>query len=89
LIDDEVTLQANRKGFLKLQLRPRRLADVSAIDTTTEIFGETYDSPIVIASTGSNRAFHPDGEVAVSKAAKAGNHLQILSSVATTQSRTP
>jgi 4-hydroxymandelate oxidase len=83
-IDDEVTLQANRKGFLKFQLRPRRLADVSAIDTTTEIFGETYDSPIVIAPTGSNRAFHLDGEVAVSKAAKAGNHLQILSSIATT-----
>jgi 4-hydroxymandelate oxidase len=33
----------------------------------------------VIAPTGSNRAFHPEGEVAVARAAKAGNHLQILS----------
>ena len=83
-IDDEVTLRANREGFLKFQLRPRRLIDVSTIDMTTEILGETYDSPIVIAPTGGNRAFHPDGEVAVAKAAKTGNHLQILSSGATT-----
>ena len=27
-IDDEVTLRANREGFLKFQLRPRRLNDV-------------------------------------------------------------
>jgi isopentenyl diphosphate isomerase/L-lactate dehydrogenase-like FMN-dependent dehydrogenase len=83
-IDDEVTLRANREGFVKFQLRPRRLVDVSAIDMTTEILGVTYDSPIVIAPTSSNRAFHSDGEVAVAKAARAGNHLQILSTVATT-----
>ena len=83
-IDDEVTLRANREGFLKFQLRPRRLVDVSAIDMTVDIFGARYDSPIVIAPTSSNRAFHPDGEVAVAKAARAGNHLQMLSTVATT-----
>ena len=83
-IDDEMTLRANREGFLKFQLRPRRLVDVSTVDTTTEILGATCDNPIVIAPTGSNRTFHADGEVAVAKAAKAGNHLQILSSGATT-----
>jgi len=83
-IDDEVTLRANREGFLKFQLRPRRLVDMSVIDTTTELLGATYDNPIVIAPTGSNRTFHPDGEIAVAKAARAGNHLQILSSGATT-----
>jgi 4-hydroxymandelate oxidase len=82
--DDEVTLRANREGFLKFQLRPRRLVDVGIVDMTTDVFGAKYDSPIVIAPTGSNRAFHPDGEVAVAKAAKGGNHLQILSSGATT-----
>ena len=56
-IDDEVTLRANREGFLKFQLRPRRLVDVSMIDMTVEIFGAKYDNPIVIAPTGSNRAF--------------------------------
>jgi 4-hydroxymandelate oxidase len=66
-IDDEMTLRANREGFLKFQLRPRRLVDVSTVDTTTEILGATYDNPIVIAPTGSNRTFHADGEVAVER----------------------
>src|SRR5258707_774744 len=82
--DDEMTLRANREGFRKLELRPRRLVDVSKIDMSAEILGAKYDSPIVIAPAGSNRAFHPDAEVAVAKAAKLGNHLQILSTVATT-----
>jgi isopentenyl diphosphate isomerase/L-lactate dehydrogenase-like FMN-dependent dehydrogenase len=51
---------------------------------SADILGVSYDSPIVIAPAGSNRAFHADAEVAVAKAAKAGNHLQILSTVATT-----
>jgi 4-hydroxymandelate oxidase len=83
-VDDELTLRANREGFRKFELRPRRLTDVSKIDMSADILGITYDSPIVIAPTGSNRAFHPDAEVAVAKAAKAGNHLQILSTVANT-----
>jgi 4-hydroxymandelate oxidase len=82
--DDDVTVRANREGFEKFQLRPRRLVDVSKLDTSVTVFGEKYDSPIVICPTGSNRAFHPDGEIAVAKAAKGGNHLQILSTVATT-----
>jgi isopentenyl diphosphate isomerase/L-lactate dehydrogenase-like FMN-dependent dehydrogenase len=78
-IDDEVTLRANREGFLKFQLRPRRLNDVSKVDMSIELFGAKYDSPIFICPTGGNKFFHPDGEVAVAKAARAGNHLQILS----------
>jgi isopentenyl diphosphate isomerase/L-lactate dehydrogenase-like FMN-dependent dehydrogenase len=83
-VDDEVTLRANREGFQKFQLRPRRLVDVGRLDTRMELFGETYGSPIVVSPTGSNRAFHEDGEVAVSRAARAGNHLTMLSTVATT-----
>ncbi|MDI1283804.1 MAG: alpha-hydroxy acid oxidase [Reyranella sp.] len=82
-IDDEATLRANRDGFQKFQLRPRRLIDVSKLDLRMELFGRTYASPIVIAPTASNRAFHEDGELAVSRAARTGNHLQMLSTVAT------
>src|SRR5215472_3228664 len=66
--DDEATLRANREAFGKFHLRPRRLIDVAAIDMTTELFGARFGSPIAIAPTGSNRAFHPDGEVAVARA---------------------
>jgi 4-hydroxymandelate oxidase len=82
-VDDEVTLRANRAGFQKFQLLPRRLIDVSKIDMRTDILGATYDSPIFICPTSSNKAFHPDGEIAVAKAAQKGNHLQMLSTVAT------
>src|SRR5258707_13884660 len=78
-IDDEVTLRANREDFLKFQLMPRRLNDVSKVDTSIELFGTRYDSPIFVCPTGGNQFFHPDGELAVAKAARAGNHLQILS----------
>ncbi len=79
-IDDEVTLRANREGFLKFQLRPRRLVDVSKVDMSTDILGVKYASPIIVAPVGGQVSFHPDGEIAVAKAAKAGDHLQILSS---------
>jgi isopentenyl diphosphate isomerase/L-lactate dehydrogenase-like FMN-dependent dehydrogenase len=83
-IDDEVTLRANRRGFLKFQLRPRRLIDVETLDLRMELFGQTYASPIVLAPTGSNRAFHEDGELAVARAARKSDHLQMFSTVATT-----
>jgi 4-hydroxymandelate oxidase len=81
-IDDEVTLRANREGFLQFQLRPRRLNDVSKVDMSIDLFGTKYDSPIFVCPTGGNKFFHPDGEVAVAKAARVGNHLQILSTSA-------
>ena len=82
-VDDEVPLPANREGFLKFQLRPRRLVDVSKVDMSTEILGVKYDSPIIIAPVGGQKAFYSGGEIDVAKAAKVGNHLQILSTVTT------
>jgi 4-hydroxymandelate oxidase len=82
-IDDEVTLRANREGFLKFQLRPRRLVDVSKIDMSTEILGVRYDTPIIVAPVGGQKQFHPEGEIAVARAAKAGRHLMILSTSTT------
>jgi len=78
-IDDEVTLRANREGFLKFQLRPRRLNDVSKVDMSVELFGTKYDSPIFVCPTGGNKFFNEDGETAVARAARVGNHMQILS----------
>src|SRR5437763_16655393 len=80
-VNDDVTLRANREGFLKFQLRPRRLVDVSKVDMSAELLGVKYDSPIVIAPVGGQQSFHEDGEVGVAKADRAGNHLQMLSTV--------
>ncbi|HEV8108062.1 MAG TPA: alpha-hydroxy acid oxidase [Burkholderiales bacterium] len=82
-IDDEVTLRANREGFLKFQLRPRRLVDVSKVDTSTEILGVRYANPIIIAPVGGQKSFHPEGEIAVARGARPGNHPMILSTATT------
>src|SRR5438876_6390795 len=82
-IDDEVTLRANREGFLKFQLRPRRLVDVSKVDMSTEILGTRYATPIVVAPVGGQKSFHAEGEIATAKGAKSGNHLMILSTATT------
>jgi (S)-2-hydroxy-acid oxidase len=83
-VDDDITLRANRNAFSKLQIRPRRLIDVTKFDTSTEIFGVKWKSPILIAPVGTQRAFHKEGEVATAKAAASRGHLQILSTVAST-----
>jgi isopentenyl diphosphate isomerase/L-lactate dehydrogenase-like FMN-dependent dehydrogenase len=81
--DDDATIRANREGYAHWDLRARRLVDVSKIDPSVEIVGTKWPTPIVVNPVGSQRAFHPEGEVAVARAAKTKNHLQVLSTVAT------
>lgn len=83
-VDGDETLRANREGYARLGLRPRRLVDVSRIDTSVEILGERWPTPIVLCPVGSQKAFHPEGELASSRASAALDHLQILSTVTTT-----
>lgn len=78
-VERELTLEANRDGFARFQLRARRLIDVSKLQTSTRLLGEDLSSPIVLAPVRSQKAFHPAGEIAVARAARPGDHLQILS----------
>ena len=83
-VDDERTLRANRNAFDDLYLRPRVLAGETQVDTRCEILGQTWASPIALAPAGSQRAFHPEGELATARAASRHESLQILSTVSTT-----
>ncbi len=58
-IDDEQTLRANREGFQKFVLRPRRLVDVSKPDTSFELFGHRYASPVGICRPAASGPFTP------------------------------
>ena len=82
--DDDGTIAANRAGFDRWTLKPRRLVDVSRIDASMTIFGQRYPTPIIVNPLGSQKAFHKDGELATAKAARARDHLMVLSTVATT-----
>ncbi len=82
--DSGGTVRANREGFAKIQLRMRRLVDVSNVDTSIELFGQRYPIPVLLAPCGSQKAFHPEGELAVARAAKSRGVEQMLSTVAST-----
>lgn len=79
--DNSEQLVANREGFERFDLRPRRLVDVSSIDTAVELFGQRYAAPIFIAPCGALATFHPEGELAAARAARTQSTLQILSTV--------
>jgi isopentenyl diphosphate isomerase/L-lactate dehydrogenase-like FMN-dependent dehydrogenase len=83
-VDDDATLRANREGYSRIQLRPRRLRDATKVDMRVELFGTTYNSPIFLCPTGGEKSFHMDGEVAVARAAKARGTLQFLSTATST-----
>src|SRR5258708_2769781 len=82
-VDDDGTVRANREGYSRIQIRARRLVDVEKIDMSERLFGSNWSSPIVISPIGSQKAFHHEGEVAVARAARAKEHLLILSAVTT------
>ena len=82
--DDDGTVRANREGFAHYQLRPRRLIDVSKVDTSVSLMGKSWETPIVLNPVGTHKAFHGEGEPAVARAAKAKKHLMVLSTMSTT-----
>lgn len=82
--DDDYTLRANREGFRRYQVRARRLVDVTQVDSSIELLGTTWPSPIVLAPAGNQKAFAPEGEAAVARAAAKTSSLQVLSMMTTT-----
>lgn len=78
-VDDDLTLRANREGFKKFELRPRRLVDVSRVDTSVTLFGTRWESPVYISACASHLAFHPEGELGTARAARAKNAAMMLS----------
>jgi isopentenyl diphosphate isomerase/L-lactate dehydrogenase-like FMN-dependent dehydrogenase len=79
--DDFGTIAANRAAYQKVGLRPRRLVDVGTVDMSVEVFGQRLGSPIMLCPVGAQLMFHTEGEVAVARAARTKNALQILSTV--------
>jgi 4-hydroxymandelate oxidase len=75
-VDDDATLRANLEGFSHYQLRPRRLVDTTKIDMSVDLFGTKWETPIVLAPSGT--LFHPEGPLPVARAAQKQRTLQIL-----------
>src|SRR5579862_9037812 len=83
-VEDNLTLRMNRQAFEHYQLRARRLVDVTTANLKVDVFGASWDMPIYVSAVGSQRAFHPEGELATARAAKAKKTMQMLSTVTST-----
>lgn len=81
--EDERTLAANSSDFGRIGFRPRVLRDVGVVDTSTTVLGRPTPLPLVLAPTGFGRMPHPDGELAVCRAAARAGLPYSLSTLST------
>ncbi len=84
---DEHTLRANVEAFRSYRLRPRVLVDVSEVSTAATVLGTEVSMPVLVAPVAFQRLAHPDGEVAMARAAAAAGTIMTLSTIATSRPR--
>jgi isopentenyl diphosphate isomerase/L-lactate dehydrogenase-like FMN-dependent dehydrogenase len=65
----EVSVALNRSAFDRWHLLPDPLRGLRQVDTSTTLMGVALSSPIVTGPVGTYTAFHPDGDLAVARAA--------------------
>ena len=82
--DEEITLAENRAAFTRWRFTPQVLADVSYPGLQTRVLGTGLPAPVGLAPTGYTRMIHPDGEIAVARAARTRQVPYVLSTVGTT-----
>lgn len=81
--EDELTYERNTSSFARIELSPQVLRDVSDIDPSTQLLGQTIPIPLVLAPTGFTRIADPQGELAVARAADRAGLPYCLSSLST------
>lgn len=76
--ESELTSQRNTLAFDEVKLLSRCLVDVANVNTSTRILGQDVQWPVFCSPTGASRLFHPDGEIAVARAAASAGTLYSL-----------
>ncbi len=81
--EDEATLRANAAAYGRYEFAPRVLRDVGWGDASSMLLGKPLAYPLVLAPTGFTRIAHPDGELAVARAAQRAGLPYALSTLST------
>ncbi len=81
-VDDDRTVGWNHEAFGLWEIRSRRMVDVSQLDTSIDLLGARWRSPLYVSAVSAQCAFHPDGEVGVARAAASRDALMMLSGFA-------
>jgi lactate 2-monooxygenase len=77
----ERTARANLAAFDQWRIVPRMLRDVSRRDLSVEVFGHTIPAPVLLGPVGVQNIIHPEGELAVARAAASLGLPFVLSTV--------
>ena len=78
-VDDDRTVLLNHDAYSHIQIRSRRFVDVSKLDTSRMILGKRWNQPVYFSAVSSMRAFHPDAEAGVARAAASRQIRMMLS----------
>ena len=68
--EDEVTIDDNVTSYNAWKFVPRRLTDIKNIETRVSVLGKEASFPGIIAPTGLNSLFWPNGDIALARAAE-------------------
>jgi (S)-2-hydroxy-acid oxidase len=82
--DDDRTLIQNQEAFNRYQIRAHRFRDLSQLHTSCAVFGKQWPSPVYLSAVSAMRAFHPDGELALARAARSRSMQLMLSTGSST-----
>ena len=80
---DEITLRENVSAFDRIKLLPRVLKNVEERSLSTTVLNQSVDFPLLIAPMAFQRLAHPEGELAVAKAAQEHNVIMAVSTLST------
>jgi (S)-2-hydroxy-acid oxidase len=75
--DDDRTVVRNHEAFSDYEIRARRFSDLRHLTTALSVFGTEWPSPLYTSAVSYMRAFHPEAEIAVARAAK-GRSAQLM-----------
>jgi 4-hydroxymandelate oxidase len=79
---DEVTLADNVAAWQRWALRPRMLVGANSCDLSMTVLGVRRPHPVIVAPTAFQRLAHPDGELAIARAAAATGTVMCVSTFA-------
>jgi 4-hydroxymandelate oxidase len=77
--DDDRTVVRNHEAFSHYEIRAHRFNDLTHLDTALTVFGASWHSPIYLSAVSAMRAFHPDAELGVARAAHSRAMQMMLS----------
>jgi 4-hydroxymandelate oxidase len=69
---------SERNAFDRITFRPRLMIDSRQMDLSTELFGQSLFTPVLIGPLSRQKRFHPEGELAMVRGASAAKALMVV-----------